>query len=351
MIRFIAPALFALLLFTANAFADGIEKRVVDQFIIPQYLAFEDAAAAQTHKLETLCASPSTAHLEAARNAFAALALQWSRAEIIRFGPVLQENRLERILFWPDRKSIGLKQVQRAIGQKDQTALTIGSLQKKSVALQGLGALEFVLFGTGADEAFLHQDDYRCQFGLTISSALLEVAAEIVTEWDRAGGFGDILENPGENNQNYRESAETKRDILGTIAHGPSIFHDTRLKNYLGDDAGSAKPKSGLFWRSGLTLKSIAANVEGLRDFTQAADFNTLLDEEQHWIIDSYLFEAKNAVRATKLESPVLEAPISNERSKLEYLSLVLHSMAGIATDDLAQALGLTAGFSSLDGD
>ena len=351
MIRYLVSGLIAATIFVSSALADGIENRVVEHFILPQYLAFEDAAAVQTRQMEALCVEPSEAHLRTARTAFEDLVLQWSRAEIIRFGPVVHENRLERILFWPDRKSIGLKQVQRAIGQKDQTVLTIGSLQKKSVALQGLGALEFILFGTGANDALLHQGDFRCQFGLTVSSALLEVAAEIVTEWDKTGGYGDILQNPGKNNEKYRESAETKRDILGTIAHGPGIIFDTRLKKYLGEDASLAKPKSGLFWRSGMTLKNIAANIQGLRDFAQAADFNALLEDEQHWIIDSYLFETNNAIRATKLESPVLEAPATSARSKLEYLALVLHSMAEIATDDLAQALGLTAGFSSLDGD
>jgi predicted lipoprotein len=76
---------------------------------------------------------------------------QPGRRRDIRFGPVTEENRLERILFWPDRKGIGLKQVQAAIAGEDATAADPQTLPGKSVAMQGLGALEFVLFGTGSD--------------------------------------------------------------------------------------------------------------------------------------------------------------------------------------------------------
>ena len=80
-----------------------------------------------------------------------------------------KENRLERILFWPDRKSTGLKQVQRALAEKDATATNPAKLKGKSVAMQGLGALEFVLFGTGAEKLAGPGEDYRCAYGRAIA--------------------------------------------------------------------------------------------------------------------------------------------------------------------------------------
>ncbi|MCZ4271817.1 imelysin family protein [Maritalea porphyrae] len=350
MIRTIASAICALII-TAPAFADGAEQRAVDKFIVPGYQAFESAADAQIEAMDALCAVPSDKALTAAQSAFSDLALSWSHIEVIRFGPVLQENRLERILFWPDRKSIGLKQVQRVIAQQDESAITIGSLVQKSVALQGLGALEFVLFGTGAQDDLHKENSFRCQYGLTIASALREVGAEISTEWTKPDGFGNLLITPDEKSDTYRNNSETMRDILGVVAHGPEIIFDTRLKKYLGESAASSAPKSALFWRSGLTFKSMAANITALGKFAEAVDFNDLLGEEDHWVADSYLFEAKNGIRASQLETLVLEAPISDARNKLEYLAVVLRSMGEIAGQDLAQALGQSAGFSSLDGD
>ena len=60
-----------------------------------------------------------------------------------------RKTRLERILFWPDRKSIGLKQVQAALAAKDTSITDAGKLKGKSVAVQGLGALEFLLVRDG----------------------------------------------------------------------------------------------------------------------------------------------------------------------------------------------------------
>lgn len=350
MIRYFASAICALLI-TTPVFADSIEQRAVKNFIVPGYEAFEGAADAQIEAMALLCSAPDERALSAAQSAFEDLVLSWSNIEIIRFGPVLQENRLERILFWPDRKSIGLKQVQRIIAQKDETATTIASLIQKSVAVQGLGALEFVLFGTGAVAELTKENSFRCQYGLTIASALREVGAEIDTEWNKPGGFSEKLQNPAQNSDTYRDKGETLRDILGVVAHGPEIIFDTRLKKYLGEDSSVAAPKAALFWRSGLTFKSIAANVLALGDFAEVADFNGLLDQKDHWTADSYVFEAKNAVRAAQIETSVLEAPYADERSKLNFLEIVLRSMGDIAGEDLAQALGQSAGFSSLDGD
>ena len=58
---------------------------------------------------------------------------------------MLQDNRFERILYYPDRKGLGLRQVQALLAEQDASVLAVGALEGKSVAVQGLGALEFVL--------------------------------------------------------------------------------------------------------------------------------------------------------------------------------------------------------------
>ena len=345
-------ALFAAsLLLVSPALADGIEERAVRDFIVPGYEAFQQSAADQILTMGTLCTNNDQRSLDAARRAFTDLVNRWSHIEIIRFGPVLQQNRLERILFWPDRKSIGLKQIQRVIAQQDETATSVKTLQEKSVALQGLGALEFVLHGTGSQSDLLEQANFRCHFGLTVASSIHKVAAEIVGDWQGADGFGTLLINPKNDAELYRDNGETLRDILGVVAHGPGILFDTRLKNYLGDDASSAKPKYALFWRSGLSFKSMTSSVSALGKFAQVVNFNRSLKGEKHWVAHSYIFETQNALRALDIKNEVLDAPNSDERGKLEYLKVVLHSMGEIASVDLAQALGQSAGFSSLDGD
>ena len=95
--------------------ATDIVSSAIDGFIRPGYHAFYESTSRLSEAGKALCATPSQAALDAARSAFGETVDAWSRIEIIRFGPVTERNRLERVLFWPDRKGTGLKQVQAAL--------------------------------------------------------------------------------------------------------------------------------------------------------------------------------------------------------------------------------------------
>ena len=122
---FMATGLFLLAAVPAGAASldsGATVTRSIADFVRPGYVRFHDATTALDKAAANLCKAPSDASLEAARAAFSSAIDSWSQIEIIRFGPVTEENRLERILFWPDRKSIGLKQVQAALADRDRTA-------------------------------------------------------------------------------------------------------------------------------------------------------------------------------------------------------------------------------------
>ncbi|TIT84015.1 MAG: peptidase M75, Imelysin, partial [Mesorhizobium sp.] len=140
-------ALFGVSPASAEVKASAVIQRAIDGFIRPAYASLHDHAGSLTKAMRTLCNAPSQGSLEAARVEFSATVEAWSSAEIIAFGPIRENNRLERMLYWPDRKGIGLKQVQAALAGKDPTATDPAQLADKSVAMQGLGALEFVLYG------------------------------------------------------------------------------------------------------------------------------------------------------------------------------------------------------------
>ena len=56
-------------------------------------------------------ASLRPAALKDTQKAFAATVEAWSVVEPIRFGPVAQEHRFERIFYWPDPKGLGTRQI------------------------------------------------------------------------------------------------------------------------------------------------------------------------------------------------------------------------------------------------
>jgi predicted lipoprotein len=156
----------------ARAEADhaAIARAALTEVIRPGYAAFGDATSALSEKVEALCKQPSDAKLKEAKDAFAAAVDAWNKVEIYRFGPVMEQHRIDHLFYWPDPKSLGLKQVQDALARKDETVAAPGTLAAKSVALHGLPALEYLLYGEGADALAEGDDDaaFRCKFAATV---------------------------------------------------------------------------------------------------------------------------------------------------------------------------------------
>jgi predicted lipoprotein len=332
--------------------AQDIVNNAIDGFIRPGYHSFHQTTSALSKAGKVLCVTPSQAALDEARNAFGETVGAWSRIEIIRFGPVTEENRLERVLFWPDRKGTGLKQVQAALAAKDPTAADAAQLAKKSVAMQGLGALEFVLFGTGS-EALATGDPYRCSYGAAIAGNLDAIAAGLDTAWTDPEGFVKTWANPSADNSLYRDGAEAVTELMDVFVTGTELVRDVRLGGFLGKEAKDDKPRQALFWRSGKTVDALAGNLAGMKALLEASKLADAVPADQSWMGGEALFEFSNAANAAAAaEGPIADVLADpDKRAKLAYFGLVTSSLSDIFGTQMSGALGLTAGFSSLDGD
>ncbi len=328
-----------------------IVRAAIEDVFRPAFADFDAATGALETDMGFLCEAPSAQRAAAARAQFRETVLSWSRAELYRLGPLLEDNRSERILFWPDRKGVALRQVQAALADQDETATSVDALTQKSVALQGLGALEFVLFGTGG-EALATGADYRCRFGLAIAGALHRTAGELDAAWQAPDGIAQRLLAPSEADPEYRTVREVMEDITGLLAHGTEIIRDQRLLPFLGRDGAGPKPRSALFWRSGMTAPAITANFSGLATLFERSGIGELGPEDS-WVSNGIAFEFANAARAGgAITGPVADA-LADPRQKqaLDYMVIVTQSLDTLLGENLAAALGLSVGFSSLDGD
>lgn len=328
-------------------------QAAIDDFIQPAYDDFAAAATTAHTDLTALCDTPSAEALDKVRTDFAGLVTAWSRAEIIGFGPITEEGRLERILFWPDRRGIGLKQVQAILADKDETATDPKTLAAKSVASQGLGALEYVLYGTGADALDTPDGAFRCRYGAAIAANLEAMAGDLAKAWN-AGAIASDWVNFGPDNTRYRNADEALGELLDVIVHGLEQTRDVRLNGFLGEDAKGDKPKSAIFWRSGQTVAVIGANLQAMRDLFDASRLADQVAPESAWIPQSGDFEFANAQRAVEaLAGKPVDAILADpdSRARLDYLRVVTSSLSEIFGDRLAADLDLSVGFSSLDGD
>ena len=300
-------AAFSVLPVVSRAATSGdVIASAISGAIVPGYQALADEAGHMAADMDALCADPSEAGLDAARAGFADLVHAWARVDLIRFGPAVRDNRLERVLFWPDRRSIALKQVQAALAEKDITVLDPETLTQKSVGLQGLGPLEFILFGTGAAEMAIANDGYRCGFGGAIARNIAAIGSELVAEWQDADGIASHLVQPSPDYPDYRTEDEALAELVGIFSHGTERMRASILTPILGDTFADARPRIALFRRAGLTVQMLAWQMEGLKDLFEISGLSDLLGDDARWIAGGVNFEFQNfANAAVRLDGPI----------------------------------------------
>lgn len=330
-----------------------VMAQAVDDFIRPGYRDFHTAAGELAARMENLCSAPSEAALAAAGKAFADAAGRWAHIEIVRTGPAIEENRFERILFYPDRKSTGLKQVQALLARPDEAATEAGNLSGKSVAMQGFGALEFVLAGTGHEALAGEAGNFRCRYGRAVARNIEAVAGELSGLWEAPDGIQRAWKEPGPGNPLFRDEGEAMTALLGILVHGAEMLRDQRIEAFYRGRDRQPFPKQAIFWRSGNTWRMIEGNLDGLRDLVDASGMVELLAEDRQSIVGSINFVLKSMRRVTAQMSADIEHVVTDDsqRQKLDFLLINGRDLIDRLNDEYGGAIGLTSGFSFSDGD
>lgn len=316
-----------------------------------------DAFAAQTRDLQGamagFCASPSEAALAGPREQFGNVVRAWSQIEIYRFGPLMTDNRSDRILFWPDRKGVALRQVQAILAGGDATATDPATLKGKSVAVQGLGALEFVLFGTGAETLQSTEGEFRCAYGAAITVLLAETAQQMSAEWADPAGISARIIRPQPSDPDYRNNEEVLQELIGTMVFGVEASRDQRILPFLGRDTQAPKPRSALFWRSNLTMESVLGNFDGVEALLVKSDIWRYVPPEQFVIGEKAQAEfARIRTNVGKVTGTVEQAMAdATQKQAIADIVVSTQTLGKLLGEDLPAALGLSVGFSSLDGD
>ena len=339
---------------SAHAEADhaAIAKVSLAEVIRPGYAGLADAAAALKGKVDTLCRQRSAATLQEAKDAFASTVAAWSKVEIFRFGPVTAEHRFERLFFWPDPKGLGLRQIQEALTKQDATVTDPDQLAGKSVALQGLPALEYLLYGEDGD---LPKADraFRCSFGLAVATNVDRIAKQVVEGWRESSAFEKAFLDPAPEDPYYHAPKEVTLDLFKAFTTGIELVRDQKLGKPLGASPAAAKPKLAAFWRSGLTFDNAAGNLEGVRALFAQGGFAQVVAQESAGVENSILFDLDHAIDVLRgIDQPVAEV-VKNEdlRAKLEALRVGLKNSAQTAGDMISRGAGLAFGFNAMDGD
>ncbi|SEK04534.1 imelysin family protein [Achromobacter sp. NFACC18-2] len=328
-------------------------ERLARDYARPAVAKMADAAAVLESALGGWCAAPDAAGATRVGNAFSALAHAWSGVEILRFGPLVQANRFERLAFWPDTRGVMPRQVQALIAAKDDALLKPGALAGRSVAVQGLPALEYVLYG---EPDLLGQKDapgfaYACGYARAVSANVAAISRDVGQAWSAQGEFGRQFARPLPGNDLYRDPQEVAAEAMKALSTGLQFARDVKIEPVLGDAPQAARPKRAAFWRSGLSTSLLAANLDALKAFYVAGGYP--LPAGEAWMDASVRGELSSAAQALRAVPVPLEQALAGEEGRrlLVLASLTIKNAKAIVDENLAPALGVTIGFNALDGD
>jgi predicted lipoprotein len=333
----------------------AIARAALTDVVRPGYAALAEATAALNDQVAALCEAPSSASLEAARQTFATAVAAWSKVEILRFGPIVADHRYERLFFWPDPKGLGDRQIRDALAKRDESVTKPEALSGKSVALQGLPALEYLLYGDGAETLTAPSGDgaFRCAFARAVAANSEAIAKSVAEDWREGSPYEKSFLAPGPDATPYREAKEVTLELFKSFTPGIELVRDQKLGKPLGASPEEARPKLAAFWRSGQSLANAAGNLEGVRALFAKGGLAQIVADDSPGVEKSVLFDLGHAIEVLNgIGKPMAEVAVDADlRAKIEALRVSLKSAGKTAADAIARGASLAFGFNAMDGD
>ncbi|TXH37903.1 MAG: hypothetical protein E6Q98_06190 [Rhodospirillaceae bacterium] len=353
----IATALWQLLPHGARA-ADkyaAFNAAFATDIAMPSLKAFAAATEAQVKAATTFKAKPDGASLDGLHKAFGDVSDAWMRAQLLRFGPLSQEQRMDRVEYWPERRSITDKQLAGLVGAADTAKLAPDVFARASVAVQGLGALERLIHdGDNPLQRFTDGSPaatYRLALVAAIADNLHRIAHEALADWqalepklakgDQAGLAATPMEATGQ--------------IYAGLLTTMQIVGDQKIGLPLGKSIDLAKPKMAEQRRAGRSLQNIALNLKAVRHAVTGKDAGSFASFLGATDIEPRLSAAFDEcdIALADIKQPLPDAVVDDKggRRKVEMFYVKLNLVRDILTQEMPGAIGITLGFNDLDGD
>ena len=329
--------------------------------IIPAYQALGRAAEDLRADLDALCKAPDAATLNQARARFAEIAAAWARVQFISFGPISEHQRGFRIEYWPDKRNVVGRQLADVLAKQDEGALKPTRFATTTVGVQGLPALERLLFEEDA-LAKLAADDagaqFRCGLLAAIGANIGSIAQDTINGWTEGdGSFLARIQHPSAEDEEFPTGRDVAGRVLNDLLTSTIAMRDMKLLAALGDNLEKAKPKAAEFWRSGQSAAMLAANLQGLRALFGTTDgIGGLLaaQPEGKAVTERVLATIDQAITTVEqLRLPLHEAVAdAAQRKQVEQLAEEqLVQIRDLLSGPVATKLNLPIGFNALDGD
>jgi predicted lipoprotein len=330
-----------------------VNARVIETYVLPGFERLADASARLKKDLQSVCAGDAPA-LADAKQAFEATALAWAGVEFLRFGPMAQIGRPERFNFWPDPRNVTVRQVNALLSKRDATALDPATLIKKSAAVQGLTALEMLLFD---DKRSLADDSdagkFRCDYAVAIAATMHAEAVKVIDEWKGPEGWRRRMVEPRTGETPYASPEAAAGDFARALLTGLQMIQDRQVVPMIDAIAHPTRPVRLPFTRSALSDRYFAAGIASTKALYEALGLGRGIPRDKAWMSEwiPSAFNRLSRDGPAAIKGLGRRQDDADRERNLRMVRFHVQNIRMLVGRGLAPLAGLAIGFNELDGD
>ena len=294
------------------------------------------------------CDAPS-ADVSGVEDAWRQAMAAWQEVQLLAVGPVEEANRRFRLQFFPDNNEAVERGVDSTLAG-DET-ITEQAIAQANVGVQGLPALEYLLFGIGGwDDAL--DGPRRCELAVAVAANVATITAEIEEPWQPGGAFIDEFVNFS--GEYFDESEDVLTAVFEAATHHAEFIADRKLR----DAVRNSNPDILESRYAENSAANIRNNLDALRGL-----FDT--GEDDVYRLRDYLERAVGAEDVSELihdqldtiddvldafDGSLEDTIVGNASGDAEQLRATIRHLADLFLDS-ALAAGVDVGFNNQDGD
>jgi uncharacterized protein len=318
----------------------------LEKHIIPRVEGFATAAGALPGKVQQVCQTGDPAAREELSTNLRRTVEAWAEIEFLRFGPLTEAGRRERISFWPDPRGFLARQLRQLIAAKDMKVIEGGAIAKQSAAVQGLPALESVMTDTVTPLAPGAASAFQCALAQAVAANIADMGRDLLQSWTKAGGWKDKMLRPGSDNDTYKEPSEAASELIKALLIGFQLVGDGEIKPQLDENSKYVGP----FAKANLSKAYYAAGVKSLQALYETMALESYLPEDKDWV-KNWAGGAWRVILASDGAGGKASGTVRDDAPALRELHGRISGLRKLVAKEISQSAGLTVGFNELDGD
>ena len=321
-------------------------QNALDKSVLPGFEALKTSAAKLPDAVARVCSEGNAPAIDDLNKAFRDTVRSWAGVEYLRFGPLAEGGRRERMSFWPDPRGIMSRQLRQLIASGDKTSIEGGAIAKQSAAVQGLPALEVLLTDKDVPLGQGEASGFRCKLAGAIAANVSAVAQDMADEWSKSGGWKDKMLRPGSDNATYKEPQEAASELVKALLIGFQLVGDNEVKPQIDAKLAFAGP----FAKSGLAKDYFQAGVASLEGLYNATAIESYLTDDKAWV-KNWAVGAWRTLKESDGAGGNRDGASKDDAPPVRKVFDMIGGLRKLVVGEMSAAAGLTLGFNELDGD